>query len=390
MNHRLSFTLAASLVPLLAACSPPGPKPAAVPAVYVTPVALQPTALERRFTAVVTPRIESDVAFRTGGKVLTRLVDLGEAVRAGQPLARLDSNDLRLAVEAAAEQLRAAEVDAQQAASDAARFTRLAADGSVPGADRERQQARADAAAARLAQAQRQLDLARNRDGYTTLAAPFDGVVTAVRIEPGQVIGEGQPAFAIARAQELELAVDVPEAMASTLAVQQATTTGPAGAALPLRLRELAPSAHPATRSFRARYALTAPKPEGWRIGMTVELRLAGRAAAAVAELPAGAVVKADGAAAVWLVADPAKDTAGALRSQPVEVVSQSGDRVRLRGVPDGAWVVSAGAHKLDVGMRVRPIPRPLDAPLPVAPAIAAAPPTAVLAVTVAGQGTRP
>ncbi|WP_164886821.1 efflux RND transporter periplasmic adaptor subunit [Piscinibacter defluvii] len=373
MNPRPSFALAAPLAAALAACSPPGSTPPALPAVYVTPVVLQPAAHERRFTAVVAPRVESDLAFRTGGKVLARLVDLGQSVRAGQPLARLDGKDLRLAVDAAAEQWRAAEVDAQQAASDAARFTRLAADGSIPGADRERQQARADAAAARLAQAQRQLDLARNRDGYTTLAAPFDGVVTAVRVEPGQVVAEGQPAFAIARAQELELAVDVPEALAATLALQQASATGPAGAALPLRLRELAPSAHPATRSFRARYALAAPRPEGWRLGMTVELRLAGRAAAAVAELPAGALLKADGAPAVWLVADPARDSAGTLRAQPVEVLGQSGDRVRLRGLPDGAWVVSAGAHKLDARMRVRPVARPLDAPLPAAPAVAVA-----------------
>jgi RND family efflux transporter MFP subunit len=344
-----------------------------VPAVYVTPVMLQPATPERRFTAVVAPRVESEVAFRTGGKVVARVADLGQSVRAGQPLARLDGNDLQLAVDTAVEQLRAAEVDAQQAASDAARFRRMAADGSVPSADYERQQARADAAAARLAQARRQLDLARNRHGYATLAAPFDGVITAVRVEPGQIVAEGQPAFAVARAHELELAVDVPEALAATLAMQQATAIGPTGAALPLRLRELAPSAHPATRSFRARFAPAVKRPEGWRLGMTVELRLAGRAANPVAELPAGALVKADGAPAVWLVANPAGDSAVALRAQPVQVVSQTGDRVRLRGVPEGAWVVSAGAHKLDAGMRVRPIARPLDSPLPAASTVAVA-----------------
>lgn len=368
MNRRPFLAWGAVLAALLAACSPPAAKPPVVPAVYVTPVVLQPAVLERRFTAVLAPRVESDLAFRAGGKVTARLVDLGQAVRAGQALARLDANDLRLAVEAAGEQLRAAEVEAQQASSDAARFARLAADGSLPAADGERQQARADAAAARVAQSRRQLELARNREGYATLVTPFDGVVTAVRIEPGQVVGEGQPAFALARSHELELAVDVPEALAATLATRQASASSPSGAVLPLTLRELAPSAHPATRSFRARYALASPKPEGWRLGMTVELRLTGSAEAPLAELPAGAVVKADGAPAVWLVDDRRDATAATLRAQPVEVVDQAGDRVRVRGVPEGAWVVSAGAHKLDASLRVRPIARPLDAALPAGP----------------------
>lgn len=368
--HRLAPGL---LLPaLLAACSQaPAPAPV-VPAVYVTPVKWSAAAGERRFSATLAARTESDLAFRAGGKLVERRVDVGQAVRAGQPLARLDAADYQLAVEAAAEALRAAEVDAAQSASDAARFARLLADGSVGAADQERLQAKADAAAARVAQAKRQLDLARNRSAYTLLSAPFDGVVTAVRAEVGQVVAEGQAVFQLARDSELEAVVDVPEGLAAALRERSATVRVGDGPAQALRLRELAPAAAAGTRSFRARYALTAPAPASWRIGMTAELALAAsRAGDPVAVLPVGALLSTQGQATVWVVQDPSVTPAKLVR-RPVTLVAQGEDSVTLRGLPEGAWVVSAGAHRIDAGMAVRPVQRPLDAPLPAASAVSA------------------
>jgi RND family efflux transporter MFP subunit len=366
-SKRFASALALAFPLLLAACNKP-PKPApVVPAVYVTPVKWVSEAGARRFSATLAPRMESDLAFRAGGKLVERRVDVGQAVRAGQPLARLDAADYQLGVEAAAEALRAAEVDAAQSASDAARFARLLADGSVGAADQERLQAKADAAAARVAQARRQLDLARNRSGYTVLAAPFDGVVTAVRADVGQVVAEGQPVFQIARDRELEVVVDVPEALAAGLRERAATVRVGDAAALPLRLRELAPAAAVGTRSFRARYAPAAPVPAQWRMGMTAEVALAGaRGGEPVAELPVGAVLSTQGQATVWVVQDPSATPAQLVR-RPVTVVAQGNETVSVRGLPEGAWVVSAGAHRLDAGMKVRPVKRPLDAALPVA-----------------------
>jgi RND family efflux transporter MFP subunit len=359
---------------LLAACSKPDTPATVLPAVYVTPVTYGVAAGERRFSATLAARHESDLAFRTGGKLIARLVDVGQAVRAGQPLARLDPADYQLGVEAAAEQLRAAEVDAAQSASDAARFARLLADGSVGAADQERLQAKADAAAARVGQARRQLDLARNRSAYTVLAAPFDGVVSAVRVEVGQVLSEGQPVFQLARDRELEVVVDVPEALAAGLRERAATVRVADGAAQPLRLRELAPAAAAGTRSFRARYALTAPAPSDWRMGMTAEVALAALRAGSepVAELPVGALLSTQGQATVWMVQDPAATPAKLVR-RAVTVLAQGNDSVTLRGLPEGAWVVSAGAHRLDAAMAVRPIKRPLDVPLPTQQSAAAA-----------------
>ncbi|MFX9574558.1 HlyD family efflux transporter periplasmic adaptor subunit, partial [Acinetobacter baumannii] len=94
------------------------------------------------------------------------------------------------------------------ATSDEQRFASLVAEGAVSAADSERQQARAEAARARHQQAQRQVQLARNRSGYTTLTAPYDGVVTAISAEAGQVVAEGQPVVSLARQGEIEIVAD--------------------------------------------------------------------------------------------------------------------------------------------------------------------------------------
>jgi RND family efflux transporter MFP subunit len=339
----------------LTACSPAVEKAPPIPSVYVTPVHNEQGDDVRVLSGTLRPRIESDLAFRAGGKVTARLVDVGQAVRAGQALARIDATDYQLAADAAAEQLRAAQVDATQAASDAARFKRLLLDGSVGAADHERQQARSDAAAARLVQAERQLDALRNRASYAVLTAPFDGVVNGLQIEVGQMVTEGQAVMTLAKPGELEVLVDVPEALAAGVRekVARARIDG-----LPdlvnLKLRELAPSASAQARTFRARYAIASPLP-GLRMGVTAHVQLAGKDTTPSAQLPSGALLTTQKTPSVWLL----NDKAGTLTRQTVTLLSQSTDQVRVTGLPEGVLVVSAGAQKLDAGMKVQAVMRP-------------------------------
>lgn len=350
-----SLSLHLGLLAALSACAPHEAKAPPLPTVYVTSVRNDLGEDVRILSGSVQPRIETHVAFRTGGKITARLVDIGQQVRAGQPLARLDAGDYQLAVGAAAEQLRAAQVDATQAASDAARFKRLLADGSVGAADQERQQARADAAAARLVQAERQLDLQRNRAGYAVLTAPFDGVVTGLQIEVGQMVAEGQPALSLAKPSELEVVVDLPETLAPTVRDQlsQARIAGLPGL-VKLRLRELAATASATARTFRARYAIESP-PAGLRMGVTADVQLARKGATASAELPVGALLSTQKSPTVWVV----NGKTGGLTRQGVVLLSHSTDRVRVTGLSDGLLVVSAGAQKLDAGMKVQTAARP-------------------------------
>ncbi|MFG6486312.1 efflux RND transporter periplasmic adaptor subunit [Roseateles sp. BYS78W] len=357
----LSSIAAASL--LLAACSERPAPTAAVKPVFVTTVTLANPAQTRSFTSVVRARVETELGFRTGGKVVERLVEVGDSVRAGQVLARLDPADYQLAVKAAADQVQAASVDAQQAASDEARFRRLLADGSVGAADHERQKARADAAAARLDQSSRQLALARNREAYATLVAPYAGVVTALRFERGQVVAEGLPLLSLARDGEREIVAELPEdwvGRAHSLVATAAPWNDPKSQ-VRLVLRELSPQASAQGRTYRARYSAAAASREpvaALPLGSTMQLTLsAPQAGPATAMLPVSTVVKGSGPAGVWTV----NAKGSGLVLTPVQVVAVDDATVQVTGLVAGSKVVSVGAQKLDAGMAVRAIERPHD-----------------------------
>jgi len=350
----------APILGLLGACSGEPPAAAPLPVVYVSEVRHLSAAQRHTFSGVVAPRVEGDLAFRVGGELLERRVSVGDQVKRGQTLARLNPDDRRLGEQAAAQQVQAAQVDAAQSASDAARFARLLGDGSVGAADTERQRARADAAAARLSQAQAQWALARNRLHQTTLVAPYDGVITATRVEPGQVVAEGTPVIGIARARELDVVVDIPEQLAADPSRWQAgarLSAQPREPLVDLTLREQAPLASPATRTVRLRYgaADTTRAPTGWMLGRSLEVHLQQRHAGSKnAVLPISAVVSTHGQPGVWLV----NPDDGTLRRQAVVPLAQDTQTVQVQGLQEGALVVSVGAHKLDEGMRVRPVLR--------------------------------
>lgn len=368
----VSFATVAAAGALLTACSqPPAPVAAARP-VFVTTVTPAAAAQSRTFTAVVRPRVETDLGFRTAGKVIERRVEVGDSVKAGQVLARLDAVDYQLAVGAAADQVRAATADAQQAASDEARLRRLLADGSVGAADHERQRSRADAAAARLDLARRQFDLARNRAGYATLVAPYTGVVTALRFERGQVVAEGQPVLSVAREGEREIVAELPEEWVARARTLAATATpwheaNAARAPLPLVLRELSPLASAQGRTFRVRYAAAAPsraQVAALPLGSTVQLHLwAPSDGPATTALPVSALLKASGSPGVWVL-----DAKGSgLLFTAVQVMAIDDASVQVRGLASGSRVVSVGAQKLDAGIAVRAVERKPEA----APALA-------------------
>jgi RND family efflux transporter MFP subunit len=240
----------------------------------------------------------------------------------------------------------------------------LLADGSVGAADHERQKARADGAAARLNQARRQLELARNREGYATLVAPYAGLVTALRFERGQVVTEGQPVLSLARDGEREIVAELPEEWVGRVRTLAATATpwNEAKSPLPLVLREVSPLASAQGRTFRVRYA-AAPQSRAQvaalPLGSTMQLNLSGPPVGPVAAvLPVTALVKGSGAAGVWML-----DAKGSsLVFKPVQVVSTDDAWVHVTGLAAGSRVVTIGAQKLDAGITVRAVERAPDA----------------------------
>jgi RND family efflux transporter MFP subunit len=299
---------------------------------------------------VIKARIESDLAFRVGGKIAVRLVDAGAQVQAGQPLARLDETDFGLQLEQAeAEQLsaRAARV---QAEAEEKRITALSKQGWSATADFDKTRLAAEQARAAVIRADRTVALARNAIDYTTLRADADGVISAVEAEPGQVVAAGAPVVKLARSAELEAAVSVPETLierARTAPARVAFWALP-GLSAAARLRELAAASDPATRTYPARFTLIGA-PKDVRLGMSLTVSLES-AAAPVARLPIAAIFDRGRGPSVWVVGPD-----GALRATAVTLAGGDAESAFVSaGVADGARVVALGAHKFVEGDRVR------------------------------------
>jgi RND family efflux transporter MFP subunit len=348
----------------LAACLPEpqaaAPAPTPPRAVQVAEIQLATADRHSAHTGIVRARREVDVGFRTGGRIATRLVEVGQMVEAGQPLATLDPADLALALRAAEADLAGAEATARQAANDAARSRTLLAAGHVAAAFDDQRQAAARASAERAAAAQAALELARNRLGYATLRAPSPGYVTALLAEAGQVVPEGQAVLRLADPAERELFVRVPESALPELRDARAEIRFWARPDVTLRatLREVAPQADAALRTYAARFTIE-DAPDWVSLGMTGTVRLA-RPAEAVATLPLSALHDRGQGPMVWRVL-----TDGRIEAVPVRVQALGETRVQLSGALEpGQRVVSLGAQLLDPDSRVRVVQQHLAATL--------------------------
>ena len=170
-----TIALAGVLAGLLTGCGQTEVDPRTLPPLVRAANAGTAAASEREFTGIVGARVQSDLAFRVGGKVVARLVDTGQVVRRGQPLMRIDAADYALAAEAAAGTVAAARARATQTSADEARYRDLVEAGAVSASAYDQARAAAQAARAELATAQAQARVSRNDAGYTVLVADADG-----------------------------------------------------------------------------------------------------------------------------------------------------------------------------------------------------------------------
>jgi RND family efflux transporter MFP subunit len=352
----LALVLALILPAMLAACDTQSAENAPRPdrPVLVATVHFEALSPERSFVASIRPRIESDLGFRVSGKVARRLVDVGERVGAGQPLAALDDTDLKLQVDQAEAEQRAATTSLSQAAADERRGAELIKKGWSTDATYDRQKAAAEEARGRLTHAQRALELAHNNLSYATLAADTAGVVTATMIEPGQVVAPGQAAIRVARLDTKEAVVAIPESLVERARTGTASVTlwSNADRRYAARLRELAPTADPTTRTYLARFSLP-DAGEEVALGMTATLTLAEPGEERVARLPLSALFDQGHGPALWSVDEKTR----ALALKPVTVKAyDSRDVLITGGVKEGERIVALGVQKLDPKDRVKTV----------------------------------
>jgi RND family efflux transporter MFP subunit len=300
----------------------------------------------------VRPRVETRMGFQVAGRIARRLVEVGQAVQPGQTLATLDPADYQLGLAAARAQVAAAQVDRDQQRLDYKRFEELARQGFISGADLERRKASLDGAEARYAQAAAQADVSGNQAAYSTLRATVAGVVTALDAEAGQVVSAGQSVVRVARTDEKEVLVSIPEGQLEALRrISDVRVRLWAGdRALRGKVREIAPMADPSTRTYSARITLI-DAPSSVALGMSANVTFVAPVAASVITLPLQALFKEGDATYVWLV----DRRAMTVQRSPITLANVSGNDVVVgSGVAPGDTVVTAGVHLLKPGQKVR------------------------------------
>jgi multidrug efflux system membrane fusion protein len=335
----------------LAGCSRPVPvvqdvRP--VRAMVLTPANVDIVA---EFPGEVRPRFESRLGFRIGGKIVARKVDVGSMVRRGQVLMQLDPVDQQLIQAQGKANLAAAESNLALAKSELARYQTLKQKNFVSPAVLETKEAAFKAAAASQEQALAAWRNQSNQAGYATLVSDANGVVTGIDAEAGQVVAAGAPVVRVARIDEKEIVISIPEDKVNSLrapAGLRVRLWANPGQVIPGKLREISPVADPATRTYTAKIALP-DAPATVQLGMSGSVAFVGTSGHPMLRLPLSALLQEKGTTSVWVVEN------GAVRLVPVQLESAAGNDILVgAGLKGGETVVTAGVHLLKPGQKVK------------------------------------
>ncbi|MBN8490526.1 MAG: efflux RND transporter periplasmic adaptor subunit [Burkholderiales bacterium] len=355
------------LIALLAGCAreveAPPPEIRPVRTITVAPRAADNTVA---LTGTVQAQNEINLSFRIDGRLVERLVEVGDNVRPGQLIARLDPQNEESSLQSVRAQLAGANAQLVEARSNYERMRDLVAEDAVSRAQYEQAKALLQSAEAQILSLQGQVSLAQNRLSYTRLVSEVAGVVTARGPEPGEVVGAGRMVVQVAREGARDAVFDVPAQIkdSAPLDPQIVVSPGrPAGSARDLnvalamdpqvtalgRVREVSPRADPVTGTFAVRVRLIDPPP-AMRLGSTVTGRMKLDGPPAI-EVPATALVRADGKTAVWVV----DKASGTVSLRTIELGNADANSVQVAaGLKAGDVVVTAGVQALRPGQKVR------------------------------------
>ncbi|MEX6501173.1 efflux RND transporter periplasmic adaptor subunit [Pseudomonas zhanjiangensis] len=355
LRHALSAVVPASLIVLLAACGNGEPPVQSIrPVMVVQP---QPAGeLVDSYPGEVRARLEPELAFRIGGKVAKRLVEVGQRVSKDQPLAELDPQDVRLQLEAIRAQVTAAQANLQLVRAERDRYRKLLERQLVSRSQYDNAENLFRAGEARLKQVQAEFDVANNQAGYAVLRASQNGVIARRMVEVGQVVAAGQTVFTLAADGEREVLINLPEQAFGRFRVGQPVAVelwSQPDQRFPGRIRELAPAADPQSRTFAARVAFSEGKVPA-ELGQSARVFIAHGGEVPLA-VPLSALSAEQGRPYVWVV-DPQAST---LKRRLVRTGAYGEKQVPvLEGLQADDWVVAAGVQVLREGQQVRPVDR--------------------------------
>jgi RND family efflux transporter MFP subunit len=325
----------------------PEEKPEVLRAVRAQRIESGPVRNVSVYSGEIRARFETPMAFRVPGRIAQRHADVGTVVRKGQVLATLDATDYQLSVQNLRAQVASAEADGNFQSSELARGAELLKKGFISQTDYDRRRNVHEQARAKLDQARAVLSQMRNQTGYTSLQALSDGTVTSVDAESGQVVAAGQTVLRVARLEEKEAVIHVPENRLGEVRAAdglRVSLWAQPGKSYRGRLREISPGVDPVTRTYTAKVALLDPD-AAVQIGMTANVTIDARAGEAAQQVvPLTALVAREDRTFVWIV-DAATHTVDLV---PVQVGAYRGNEISIAGgLKEGDVIVTAGVHKL-------------------------------------------
>lgn len=352
-NRSPSFMFVAAgmlLLGLLSACSKPVEKTEDVRPVRAIKISETSTELALEFPGEVRPKIESRLGFRVNGKIIARLVDVGNVVKRGQVLMRLDPQDLALAQAQAKAGMNAAEGNRDLAKAELKRYQELREKNFVAASVLDARETTYKAAQASYEQAVAAYKNQVNQSQYTSLIADADGVVTSVDAEVGQVVAAGTPVVRVAQTKDVDVVVGIPEDKVNTIRqmneIKVRLWANPT-VLIDASLRELSPIADSVTRTFTAKLALPASTKD-LKLGMTATASFSLKNSPTAIKLPLTALYQEKNVTSVWVV------ESGMVRLVPVTLAGSTEQTVLVAsGLKAGQMVVTAGVNLLKPNQKV-------------------------------------
>ncbi len=312
-----------------------------------------------KYAGTVRGRYESNLSFQVAGQILSRNVQLGQRVSAGDVLMVIDAKDVVQKANQTDAQVESAKAQLNLAKKNLSRYRQLYEENAVSAAVLDQYQTSYDAAAAAYQNAVAQSVQGHNALGYTNLVAEADGVISAINAESGQVVAAGQTVVTLVQAGELEVEIQIPENKLSTVSVGK--ETGVTFWALPGKsvrgvVREIAPMANAASRTYKVRVSIPNP-PEGMELGMTASVVVSetsgtpeGSSGTLGSEIPLTALYQTGDNPQVWVVDE---DTM-TVHLKTITVEKLGANTAFVSGLKNGEAIVTAGVHKLREDQKVR------------------------------------
>ncbi len=348
--------LGLSLLVLLTACGKEGPQEPLSPRVYVQQVSSREFAPPIQLSGDIQARVETQLSFRVGGKIIERKVDVGDHIQANQVLARLDPKDLKIQVQTAQASVNAQQAQVVQTRAAFVRQQKLLPKGYTSQSEYDAANAAQLSAQSALAAAQAQLANAREQLSYSNLQAEAPGIITARQAEVGQVVQATMPIFTLARDGARDAVFNVYESLfiepPKDPTVQVTLLSDPT-IKVKGQIREITPTVAAQSGTLQIKVQLDA-LPKGMDLGSIVSVNLTPAPSRSI-ELPWSALTKDISEPAVWIA-----DEHSNVRLQRVKVGRYlTGSVIVSEGLKDGENVVVAGGQLLHPGMKVEIVPAP-------------------------------